>query len=111
MTAPSGTVMLGALVMAPTVRPALVSISPADACGWPTTSGTIACGTPEEMTSATAVPTSRSVPTNGSWLMTDPAGTVMLGAVANAPTDDTVSWYVPATSPSKKSGILTLMSL
>jgi hypothetical protein len=50
-----------------------------------TTSGTATCGKPEEMTSATALPMTTSAPAAGSWLMTDPLGTVMLDAVVIAP--------------------------
>src|SRR5688572_10828073 len=86
MTAPLGTVMLDAVVMAPTVKPAAVRALVAAACGWLTTSGTATCGRPEETTSATALPMTTSAPAAGSWLMTDPLGTVMLDAVVIAPT-------------------------
>ena len=76
MTDPAGTVMLDAVVIAPTVRPAPVIAAVAAACVWLTTSGTATCGRPDEMTSATALPMSTSAPAAGFWLITDPAGTV-----------------------------------
>ena len=86
MTDPAGTVMLDAVVIAPTVRPAPVIAAVAAACVRLTTSGTATCGRPVEMTSATALPMATSAPAAGFWLMTDPAGTVMLDAVVIAPT-------------------------
>ena len=59
MTDPLGTVMLDAEEIAPTVRPAAVIALVAAACGWLTTLGTATCGSPEEMTSATALPRRR----------------------------------------------------
>src|SRR3954469_22956626 len=65
ITDPAGTVMLDALLIAPTVRPMLVSALEAFACGWLVTSGTATCGRPEEITSATALPMTTSAPGAG----------------------------------------------
>src|SRR4051794_23075370 len=78
--------MLDAVLMAPTVRPMLVSALDAVACGLSVTSGTATCGKPEEITSATALPTIASAPAAGFWLITEPDGTVMLEVVLIAPT-------------------------
>src|SRR5919205_538350 len=81
ITDPAGTVMLDVVLIAPTVKPALINALDAFSCGWLVTSGTATCGRPEEITRATAVPTTTSAPAAGVWLITDPAGTVMLEAV------------------------------
>src|SRR5918911_1156342 len=86
MMEPAGTEVLDAVVMAPTARPAEVIALSAAACVSPTTFGTATCGGPDETTSATAVPMTTSVPAAGFWLITDPAGTVVLDAVVIAPT-------------------------
>src|SRR3954463_1362764 len=86
ITEPDGTVMLDVVLIAPTVRPMLVSALDAFACGWLVTSGTATCGRPEETTSATALPTTTSAPAPGFWLITEPAATVMLDDVLIAPT-------------------------
>src|SRR3954464_7307794 len=86
ITEPAGTVVLDAVVVAPTVRFALVIALFAAACVWPTTFGTATCGRPDEMTSATALPIVTCVPATGDSLPTDPAGTVVLDAVVIAPT-------------------------
>src|SRR5215217_7991415 len=78
--------MLDAVLMAPTVRPMLVSALAALAWGWLVTSGTATCARPEEITSATALPTTTSAPAAGFWLITEPAATVMLEDVLIAPT-------------------------
>src|SRR6185503_337525 len=78
MTEPAGTVELDAVVTAPTVRPAPVIALLAAACVRPTTFGVATCGGPDETTSATALPVTTSVPALGVWLMTEPAGTVVL---------------------------------
>src|SRR5207244_4352162 len=57
ITDPDGTVVLVALVTAPTVRFALVIAVVAAVCVSPTTFGTATCGSPDETTSATALPT------------------------------------------------------
>ena len=111
MTDPSGTVRLNCVVIVPTVRLAVVSALDAASCVRPTTSGTTTCGKPDETRTVTRVPSSTSLPAVGSWLITDPAGTVMLGAAGNTPTDETVTWYVPGVSGWKNSGIETVMSL
>src|SRR3954471_19891854 len=86
ITEPDGTVMLEVVLVAPTVRPMLVRALDALACGWFVTSGTATCGRPEEITSATALPTTTSAPAAGFWLITEPAATVMLDVVLIAPT-------------------------
>src|SRR3954471_4658283 len=78
--------MLDAVLMAPTVRPMLVSALDAVACGLSATSGTATCGRAQEITSATALPTIASAPAAGFWLITEPDGTVMLEVVLIAPT-------------------------
>src|SRR4051794_19316884 len=86
MTEPTGTVVLDAVVMAPTVNSAPVMAALAAACVCPTTFGTATCGKPDEMTSATALPVVTCVPAAGDSLITEPAGTVVLDAVVTAPT-------------------------
>ncbi len=56
---------LGAVVTAPTVRPAAVISAAAEACVWSMTLGTATSGAPEETTSATALPVATSVPAIG----------------------------------------------
>src|SRR3954469_21131080 len=98
--------MLDAVLIAPTVRPMLVRALDAIACAWLVTSGTATCGSPEEITSATALPTTTSAPTAGFWLITEPDGTVMLDVVLIAPTVrpmlvsalDAVAWGLLVTS-------------
>src|SRR5919108_101651 len=86
MTEPAGTVMPAAVVTVPTMRVAQVIAVVAAACVSPTTCGTATCGRPDETTSATALPTVTDTPASGDWLITDPAGTVMLDSVVTAPT-------------------------
>src|SRR5919199_1577824 len=86
MTDPAGTVVLDAVVIAPTVSCALVIAAVAAVWVSPTTFGTATCGGPDETTRATAVPMTTSVPAAGFWLITDPAGAVGLEAVVIAPT-------------------------
>src|SRR5204862_89221 len=85
ITDPAGTVVLDAVVTAPTVRFAPAIAVVAAACVRPTTFGTATCGRPDDMTSATALPVVACVPATGFWLITDPAGTVVLDAVVIAP--------------------------
>src|SRR2546430_5153157 len=68
------------------MRFALVIAVVAAACVRPTTFGTATCGRPDDTTSATAVPVVTGVSAIGVWLITDPAGTVVLDAVEIAPT-------------------------
>src|SRR3954471_2796891 len=86
MTDPAGTVMLDAVVMVPTTSCAVVIALDAAPCVKPTTAGALTCGRPDETVSAIALPTTTSALAAGFWLMTDPAGTVMLGAVVIVPT-------------------------
>src|SRR3954467_13545308 len=86
MTDPAGTVMLDACAIVPTTSCALVIAVAAAAWVRPTTSGALTCGSPDEIVSAIALPTTTSALAAGFWLMTDPAGTVMLDAVAIVPT-------------------------
>src|SRR5688500_14624439 len=53
ITEPAGTVMLVAVVIAPSTRPASAIALEAAACVWLTTSGTATCGLPVEITSST----------------------------------------------------------
>src|SRR5881398_915844 len=86
ITDPAGTVVLVAVVMVPTVSDAPLIADVAAVCVRPTTLGTATCGRPDETTSATALPTLTCVPAAGDWLITDPAGTVVLVAVVIVPT-------------------------
>src|SRR5712691_5396888 len=86
MTEPAGTVVLDAVVTAPTMRFAPAIAVVAAACVRPTPFGTATCGGPVETTSATALPVATCVPATGAWLLTEPAGTVGLDAVVTAPT-------------------------
>src|SRR6185503_7219318 len=86
ITEPAGTVVLDAVVTAPTVNPAFAIAVVAAACVRPTTLGTATCGNPVDTTIATALPVTTCVPALGVWLITDPAGTVVLDAVVTAPT-------------------------
>src|SRR4029079_2509532 len=86
MTDPAGTVMLEAVVTTPTTICAPVIAVVAALCVRPTTSGALTCGRPLDTVSAIALPTTTSLPAAGAWLITDPAGTVMLDAVVTVPT-------------------------
>src|SRR4029453_8461901 len=86
MTLPDATVSLLAVVTAPTFRPALVIAVVAAACVRPTTFGTAMSGGPDDTTRFTAVPALTPVPAAGSWLMTRPAGTVVLVWLVTVPT-------------------------
>src|SRR6185436_20368585 len=85
ITDPAGTVVLDAVVTVPRARPALVIAAVAAVCVWPTTFGVATCGRPLDTTSDTAVPVATRVPAVGVWLITDPAGTVVLDAVVTVP--------------------------
>ena len=65
MTAPAGTVVLDAVVIAPTVNPAVVIVVVAAAWVWLTTFGTATSGGPDDTTSATALPVATCVPAAG----------------------------------------------
>src|SRR4051794_41972556 len=78
--------MLDDVLIAPTVRPMLVSALDALAWGWLVTSGTATCGRPDEITSATALPMRTSAPAAGFWLSTEPAGTDLLDVGLIGPT-------------------------
>src|SRR6186997_2403854 len=82
MTDPDGTVLLDAVLTDPIVRPAAEIADVAAVCVSPTTFGTATWDGPLETVKATALPERTSVPAPGFWLMTDPAGTVALDAVA-----------------------------
>src|SRR3954464_5902108 len=86
ITEPAATVVLDAVVIAPTVRFTPVIAVVAAAWVWPTTFGTATCGRPDETTRATALPVVTRVPAVGDSLITDPAGTVVLDAVVMTPT-------------------------
>src|SRR4029079_18229686 len=86
MTEPAGTVALDAVLTVPSARPAAVMAVVAAPWVRPTTFGTVTCGAPEDTTSETALPRLTCAPLSGDWLMTDPAGTVVLVAVVTVPT-------------------------
>src|SRR3954454_20837741 len=86
ITDPDGTVVLVAVVTLPTVRPAVVIDDAAAPFVRPTTPGTATCGSPDETTSATALPTFTCVAAVGFSLIPDPDGTVLLVAVVTLPT-------------------------
>src|SRR5919204_602802 len=86
MTDPDGTVVLDVVVTVPTTRPALVIAVVAAVWVRPTTFGTATCGGPDETTSDTALPTATWVAATGDWLITNPAGTVVLEDVVTVPT-------------------------
>src|SRR3954453_13069551 len=85
ITDPDGTVVLDTVVTEPTVRPAVVIADVAATCVRPTTFGTATCDGPDETTSATALPAATCDPAMGLWLMTTPAGTVLLADVVTPP--------------------------
>src|SRR6185312_7261850 len=62
-----------------------LSAADAFACVWLTTLGTATSAGPSETVSATALPVATLAPAAGFWLITDPAGTVALLALAMAP--------------------------
>src|SRR3954466_7858662 len=86
MTEPAVTVVLDAVVTAPTVSSAFVIAVVAAAWVRPTTFGVATCGGPDETESATALPMTTCGPAAGVLLITQPAGTVVLDAVVTAPT-------------------------
>src|SRR5436305_1475646 len=88
-TLPAGTVMLEVVVIVPTVSCASAMAAVASACGRPATSGTVTCGTPAETVSAIGVPLGTSLPALGNCVITEPAGTVRLGALARGETEAT----------------------
>src|SRR5262245_2351529 len=65
MMAPAGTVVLDAVVRAPTAKPAEVIAAVAAACVMFTTLGTATIGGPLDTTSATALPCAICVPAAG----------------------------------------------
>jgi hypothetical protein len=83
ITLPIATVLLDALVVVPTTRPAPVMAVVAAACVCDTTFGT---DTPDEMTKLTDDPPLAAVPAAGFWLITLPIGTVLLEALLVVPT-------------------------
>src|SRR5262245_31070783 len=85
MTVPAGAVALDCVVTVPTVRPAPVMAVVAAACVRPTTLGTATSGRPLETTRLTVLPCVTCVPAVGVWLITDPAGTVVLACVVTVP--------------------------
>src|SRR3954471_3402765 len=86
MTDPAGTVVLVVVVIVPTVSDAPVTAVLAAVCVRPTTLGTATCARPLKTTRLTALPVLACVPAAGDWLITDPAGTVVLVAVGIVPT-------------------------
>jgi acetoacetate decarboxylase len=86
ITWPAGTVSLDAWVIAPTLNPEPVIDVEAAACVRPTTFGTATRAGPVETVKATADPGATCAPAAGFWLITWPAGTVLLDAWVIAPT-------------------------
>src|SRR5947208_485116 len=86
MMEPAGTVVLDAVVTAPTVKPAVVIAVVAAACVSPRMLRPAPSGGPDDTTSATALPLTICVPAVGFSLMMAPAGTVVLDAVVIVPT-------------------------
>src|SRR5437764_10336454 len=74
--------MLDCVDTVPTTRPTAPRIPATADCGCPTTFGTL---TPDETTRLTWLPESASVPASGSWLVTDPTGTVVLDTLVTVP--------------------------
>jgi hypothetical protein len=86
ITSPALTVVLVAVVTSPTTRPALVMREVATDCVRPTRLGTATVGGPDDTTRFTALPVAACAPAAGVWLMTEPAGTVVLDACVTVPT-------------------------
>ena len=86
ITLPDGTVLLDAVVTVPTTSPAPVIDVVAAACVKPTMFGTLTGAGPVDTTMFTAEPAATLVPATGLWLITLPAGTVLLDAVVTVPT-------------------------
>jgi hypothetical protein len=86
ITLPEATVLLEAVVTAPSARPAPVIAVVAAACGNPTTLGTLTVPGLLETTILTAEPALTVVPAAGDSLMRLPTGTVLLMAVVTVPT-------------------------
>src|SRR3954454_18134655 len=86
ITRPAATVVLDAVLTAPTASPAAAIVVAAAVGVSPSTLGTAPCTRPEDTTSATALPVATRAPASGVWLITVPAGTVVLDAVVTAPT-------------------------
>src|SRR3954470_12378721 len=85
MADPAEIVVLDAVVTVPTTRPAPVIAVVALASASPKPFGTPTCDGPDETTSATALPAATCDPAMGLWLMTTPAGTVLLADVVTPP--------------------------
>src|SRR5262249_25437355 len=86
ITEPAGTVVLVCCVIVPTTRPAFVIAVDAAVCVRPTTFGTATCGGPDDTTRFTELPTVTWVAAAGVWLITEPAGTVVLDCCVTVPT-------------------------
>jgi hypothetical protein len=85
ITLPTATVVLDAVVIVPTINPALVMAVEAAVCVLPTTFGTATWGGPLETTRLTEDPLLTCVPAVGLWLITLPEATVVLDAVVTVP--------------------------
>src|SRR5205814_1980037 len=85
ITAPAGTDVLDPLDALPSTNPAPVMAVVAAGCVRLTTFGTATSGGPVDTTRFTALPVTACVPAVGLWLITDPAGTVVLDAVVTVP--------------------------
>jgi hypothetical protein len=86
MTLPEATVLLEAVVTAPTTKPAALMAVAAAACVKPTTLGTETVGGPVETTMLTEEPGLTEAPAAGDSLMTKPAATVLLEDALIVPT-------------------------
>src|SRR5262245_10214645 len=105
MTSPAGMIVDELIVTAPSLRLLPVIVFVAAVCIRPTTFGTVTIEGPVDTTSATDDPGATAVPAAGDELMTDPAGTVALGAVVVDPTTRpalvialaAAAWVMPTT--------------
>ena len=86
ITWPAGIVLLYCSLTVPTVRPAEVRVDAAADCVVPTTFGTVTGCTPSDTTRFTALPGATCAPADGDWLITWPAGTVLLYCSLTVPT-------------------------
>src|ERR1051326_7200257 len=98
MMRPAATAALGPVVTA-TGKPAPVNVAVPAACVCPTTFGTVTGGGPLETTRFIAVPTSTVSPSSGSWLITMPAGTVVLVCCVIVPTTSPFSGMMLSAVP------------
>ncbi len=86
ITAPALTVLLGALLCEPTLKPFAVIVAVAAASVSPLTDGTVISGAPLETTRLTAEPAGAQLPAAGLSLTMKPAAILLLAALARVPT-------------------------